>query len=53
MTKWRCNLCGYVYDPDVGDLDHGVEPGTPFADLPDTWTCPECGVGKNDFTPQE
>jgi len=49
MTKWRCNVCAYVYDPAVGDPEHGVKPGTPFGNLPDDWTCPLCGVGKEDF----
>jgi rubredoxin len=49
MTKWRCMVCAYVYDPEVGDPDSGVEPGTPFPSLPDDWVCPLCGVGKEDF----
>jgi rubredoxin len=49
--KYRCLLCGYVYDPAVGDPDNGIAPGTTFADLPDTWVCPECGVGKDQFEP--
>ncbi|MGB7970459.1 MAG: rubredoxin [Candidatus Deferrimicrobiaceae bacterium] len=49
MTKWRCNVCAYVYDPAVGDPEHGVKPGTPFENLPDDWSCPLCGVGKEDF----
>jgi rubredoxin len=48
--KWVCNVCGWVYDPAVGDPDGGVEPGTKFEDIPDTWTCPACGVSKSDFT---
>ena len=51
MTKYACNSCGYVYDPAVGDPEHGVEPGTAFEDVPGDWVCPECGVGKDDFTP--
>lgn len=49
MSKWRCNVCAYVYDPAVGDPEHGVKPGTPFEKLPEDWTCPLCGVGKEDF----
>jgi rubredoxin len=49
MTKWRCKVCGYVYDPEVGDPDSGVEPGTPFPSIPDDWVCPLCGVGKEEF----
>lgn len=50
MKKYECNVCGYIYDPAVGDPDNGVEPGTAFEDLPDDWVCPECGVGKEDFS---
>ena len=49
MEKWECTVCGYVYDPEVGDLDNGIAPGTPFEDLPDDWVCPDCGVGTNMF----
>ena len=51
MKKYVCNTCGYVYDPAKGDPDNGVVPGTPFEKLPDNWVCPECGVGKNEFSP--
>ena len=47
--KYRCTICGYIYDPEKGDPDAGVEPGTPFAKLPDAWTCPICGATKDDF----
>ncbi len=53
MGKYICDICGYVYEPDAGDPDNGVEPGTPFEDIPDTWLCPECGVGKDSFSPVE
>ena len=46
MTKYVCKVCGYIYDPAVGDPDNGVPPGTPFEKIPDTWVCPACGVGK-------
>ena len=49
MEKWECLVCGYVYDPGVGDPDNGVDPDTTFEDLPDDWVCPECGVGKEEF----
>ncbi len=53
MKKYTCNICGYVYDPALGDPENGVGPGTPFEKLPDTWTCPVCGASKSDFTPEE
>ena len=49
MDKYECILCGWIYDPEVGDPDNGVDPGTAFADIPDDWVCPECGAGKEDF----
>ncbi|MBR2979202.1 MAG: rubredoxin [Myxococcaceae bacterium] len=49
MSKWRCTVCGYIYDPALGDPDSGIQPGTAFEALPDDWTCPECGVSKEDF----
>ncbi len=49
ISRWECTVCGYVYDPEVGDPDSGIEPGTAFEDLPEDWVCPECGVGKEDF----
>jgi rubredoxin/flavin reductase (DIM6/NTAB) family NADH-FMN oxidoreductase RutF len=51
MKKYKCIVCGYIYDPAVGDPSNGVEPGTSFDDLPDDWTCPECGAGKDQFEP--
>jgi rubredoxin len=48
-----CDTCGYEYDPAKGDPDNGVAPGTKFEDLPDDWTCPVCGVGKDEFSPKE
>ena len=53
MAKYVCELCGYVYDPEIGDPDNGVAPGTSFADLPEDWTCPECGAEKDDFSVDE
>jgi rubredoxin len=49
MDKWECLVCGYVYDPAVGDPDSGIPAGTPFEDLPDDWVCPECGAEKDMF----
>lgn len=51
LKKWECTVCGYVYDPAVGDPDNGVAPGTAFEDIPEDWVCPECGVGKDMFQP--
>jgi len=53
MKRYVCDVCGYVYDPKKGDPDHDVAPGTPFEDLPDDWVCPECGVKKEQFSPEE
>lgn len=50
MDSYRCNLCGYVYNPAVGDAAHGVAANTAFEDLPDTWRCPRCGAPKSRFT---
>lgn len=49
MDKYVCLVCGYIYDPKVGDSDSGIEAGTAFADLPEDWQCPVCFVGKEDF----
>ena len=53
MTKYVCNICSYVYDPELGNPDSGVEPGTKFEDLPDDWVCPECGAIKDQFEKEE
>ena len=50
MAKYVCDVCGWIYDPAVGDPDSGIEPGTAFEDIPDDWVCPLCGVGKDDFS---
>ncbi len=47
--KFRCMVCGYVYDPDKGDPENGVQPGTAFDDLPDDWVCPVCGASMDQF----
>lgn len=49
MSSYECVACGYLYDPEEGDPFAGVEPGTPFDDLPDDWVCPDCGLGKEEF----
>ena len=49
-ARYVCTVCGYVYDPAKGDPDNGIAPGTKFADLPDSWTCPVCGADKSQFT---
>jgi len=51
--KYRCKVCGYIYDPDKGDPDSGVRPGTAFDALPDTWACPVCGAPKSEFEKEE
>jgi len=49
MSKYECTVCGYVYDPEVGDPDSDIAPGTPFEKLPSDWVCPLCGAPKSDF----
>jgi len=49
MTKWECTVCGYIYDPEKGDGISGIDPGTPFEDLPEDWVCPACGASKESF----
>ncbi len=49
MGKYECTVCGYIYDPEKGDPDGDINPGISFDDLPDSWVCPECGVGKDMF----
>ena len=53
MKKWQCTVCDYIYDPEMGEPDGGIVPGTPFSELPDDWVCPECGVDKSQFSPVE
>lgn len=53
MKKYVCEPCGYEYDPEVGDPDGGIEPGTAFDDLPEDWVCPICGMGKDVFVEME
>ena len=49
MKKYKCVICGYIYDPEEGDPSDGIKPGTPFSDLPDDYICPVCGAGKDEF----
>jgi rubredoxin len=49
MNKYKCSVCGYVYDPVKGDPDGGIKPGTKFEDIPDGWVCPVCGASKDEF----
>lgn len=49
MAQYECTVCGYIYDPKLGDSDAGIKPGTPFEELPDDWVCPVCGAGKDQF----
>ena len=51
MKKYRCTVCEYIYDPEVGDPENGIAPGTPFEELPDGWICPVCGEPKEVFDP--
>jgi len=53
MKKYKCSICGNVYDPEVGDPKGGIPPGTPFEELPDSWRCPRCGNPKNVYYPEE
>ena len=52
MNKYICKVCGYIYDPALGDPDSGVAPGTPFDQLPAGWVCPVCGADKSQFEAQ-
>lgn len=49
MKVWQCVVCGYVYDEAAGDVEHGLAAGTAWADVSDSWACPDCGVSKADF----
>ena len=53
MGMWQCTICGYIYDPQLGDPDNEIAPGTRFEDLPDDWVCPDCGADKEQFIPYE
>jgi flavin reductase (DIM6/NTAB) family NADH-FMN oxidoreductase RutF/rubredoxin len=49
MAKYKCSVCGYIYDPELGDPDSGIKPGTPFEEIPNDWVCPVCGASKDQF----
>ena len=51
--KYVCNVCGYVYDEELGDIDNGIAPGTKWEDLPEDFACPLCGVDKDNFSAEE
>ena len=53
MDKSICKVCGYIYDPEEGASDGGIPPDTPIEELPDDWTCPICGAGKDQFEKKE
>ena len=53
MTKYVCNVCGYIYDPAEGDPDNDVAAGTTFEAIPEDWICPVCGAGKDDFSAED
>ncbi len=53
MKKYVCDVCGYIYDESVGEADAGIAPGTVWADVPDDFVCPLCGVGKDQFSEAE
>jgi rubredoxin len=53
MQKYRCVVCGYIYDPALGDADSGVPAGTPFENLPPNWVCPVCGAEKSEFVEEK
>ena len=50
MKKYICDTCGYIYDPEKGDPESNIAPGTAFEDIPEDWVCPLCGVGKEDLS---
>ena len=53
MDRYRCTICAYVYDPEKGDPENGVKPGTRFEDLPNDWVCPLCGAEKDMFEKED
>ena len=53
LKKWICIICGFIYDEEKGAPDEGLLPGTRWKDVPDTWVCPDCGVGKEEFEMSE
>jgi len=53
VPKYKCTVCGYIYDLELGDPDGSIKPGTPFEEIPDDWVCPVCGVAKDEFERME
>jgi len=53
LEKWECIVCGYIYDSEKGDPEHGIQPGTSFENLPESWVCPVCGAAKDQFIKKE
>ncbi len=53
MKTYICTVCGYVYDENLGDPDAGIQPGTLWADVPEDWVCPDCGMSKDEFEMME
>jgi len=53
VPKYKCSVCGYIYDPKLGDPDGSIKPGTPFEEIPDDWVCPVCGTAKSEFERME
>jgi rubredoxin len=53
MEKYICTICGYEYDPEQGDPENNIEPGTAFEDIPESWFCPVCGATKDEFEIEE
>jgi rubredoxin len=53
MSKYKCTICGYIYDPEIGNPDSGIKPGASFDELPDNWVCPVCGAAKDQFEKME
>ena len=51
--KYRCEICHYIYDPELGDPDNDIQPGTSFEDVSGDWNCPECGAAKSQFASEE
>lgn len=52
MKKYVCNVCGYIYDPAIGDPENGIVANTPFENLPEDWVCPVCSAPKSEFSPE-
>jgi rubredoxin len=53
MDKWECSVCGYIYDPELGDPEHNIPAGTLFEQLPEDWVCPVCGAAKSQFVKKQ